>query len=153
MLNRRGLEPQYAVEEARSRRRGKLFAIAMLDLDDFKKLNDRLGNQAGDAALRRVVDVTRHSLRPTDSIARYGGEEFVVLNPETDAEPGVIAINRVLRSLAARRLEWNGEEMAISFSAGIVVRQETESLHDVIARADAAMFAAKRAGKNRVISA
>ena len=153
VLNRRGLEQQYAVEEARSRRRGKPLSIAMLDLDDFKKLNDRLGHQAGDAALRRVVDVARHSIRPTDSIARYGGEEFVVLLPEADAKAGTTAMNRILRDLAARPLLWNGEEAAITFSAGVVEWRENESLDDVIARADATMYAAKRAGKNRVLAA
>ncbi len=152
VLNRRGLEQQYAVEEARSRRRGKPLSIAMLDLDDFKKLNDRLGHQAGDAALRRVVDVARHSIRPTDSIARYGGEEFVVLLPEADALAGATAMNRVLRDLAARPLLWNGEEAAITFSAGVVERRENESLDEVIARADTVMYAAKRAGKNKVLA-
>jgi diguanylate cyclase len=152
VLNRRGLEQQFVVEEARARRRGKPLAIAMLDLDDFKKLNDRLGHQAGDAALRRVVEVVRHSLRPTDSVARYGGEEFVVLLPEADAAAGAVAINRVLSDLAARPLQWDGSETSITFSAGIVTKGEDESLESVIARADGAMYEAKRAGKNRVVS-
>ncbi len=152
-LNRRGLEQQYAVESARSRRRAKPLAIAMLDLDDFKKLNDRLGHQAGDAALRRLVDVAKHAIRPTDSLARYGGEEFVVLLPEADAESGAIAINRVLSDLVRRPMVWNGEEATITFSAGITVMRENESFDAVIARADAAMYEAKRAGKNRVMTA
>ncbi len=152
-FNRRGLEQQYVVEESRSRRRGKPLALVMLDLDDFKKLNDRLGHQAGDAALRRVVEVVQQLIRPTDSIARYGGEEFVVLLPETDATAGAIPINRVLRELAARPLLWNGEEASITFSAGVVTRRENETLEGLIARADVAMYEAKRAGKNRVVIA
>ena len=152
VLNRRGLEQQFVVEEARSRRRGKPLAVAMLDLDDFKKLNDRLGHQAGDAALRRVVDVVRHSLRPNDTVARYGGEEFVVLLPEADAAAGAVALSRVLVELAARPLQWNGGESAITFSAGVVTKGAEESLDSAIARADGAMYEAKRAGKNRVVS-
>jgi GGDEF domain-containing protein len=82
-LNRRGFDEAYQRELARSRRRGGQLALALIDLDDFKRLNDTLGHQVGDAALVHLVSVLRKALRPSDILCRFGGEEFVVLMPDT----------------------------------------------------------------------
>jgi diguanylate cyclase len=153
VLNRRGLEQQFAVEQSRAKRRAMPLTIVMFDLDDFKKLNDRLGHQAGDAALRRVVEVAKATIRPTDTLARYGGEEFAILLPETSPEAAAIAIARVQQNLARRPLIWNAEEVPITFSAGIALYHDGEALASLIERADAAMYEAKRAGKNRSVIA
>lgn len=149
-LNRRGLEQQFAVEQSRAKRRTLPLSFAMLDLDDFKRLNDRLGHQAGDAALRRVVDVIKATIRPTDTLARYGGEEFAILLPETSPDVAAIAIRRVQTNLARRPLIWNAEEISLTFSAGIALYRDGESMQALVERADATMYEAKRAGKNRV---
>ncbi len=149
-LNRRGLEQQFAVEQSRARRRAMPLSFAMLDLDDFKRLNDRLGHQAGDAALRRVVDVIKATIRPTDTLARYGGEEFAILLPETSPDVAAIAIHRVQTNLSRRPLNWNSEEIALTFSAGIALYRNGEAMQALVERADAAMYEAKRTGKNRV---
>jgi diguanylate cyclase len=78
-LNRRGLEQQFSIEQARADRKRSPLSLAVLDIDNFKHLNDRLGHSAGDDALKHLAKVVRETLRPSDSLARYGGEEFVIL--------------------------------------------------------------------------
>jgi len=148
-LNRRGFEEAYQRELARSRRNGSQLAIALLDLDNFKHLNDTLGHQTGDEALVHLVKSLRAALRPSDILCRFGGEEFVLLLPETALDEAVAAISRFQRQFAASALP--GCELAVTFSAGVVAKRISESVEDTILRADAATYAAKRAGKNCVI--
>lgn len=150
-LNRRGFENAFQRELARSRRNGAGLALALIDLDNFKRLNDRHGHLAGDQALVHLVRVVHAALRPSDVLARFGGEEFVLLLPETSLADAAAAIARIQRQLAAQPL--SGRECVLTFSAGVVVQQAGESLAASIARADAATYAAKRAGKNCVVSA
>jgi len=150
-LNRRGFEQAFERELARSRRNGAGLALALIDLDNFKRLNDRHGHLAGDLALVHLVRVVHAALRPSDVLARFGGEEFVLLLPETALADAEAAIARIQRQLAAQPL--SGREIVLTFSAGVVVQQAGESLAASIARADAATYAAKRAGKNCVVSA
>jgi|APEBP8051072210_1049370.scaffolds.fasta_scaffold00701_13 diguanylate cyclase (GGDEF) domain len=149
-LNRRGFDEAYKRELARSRRNGSQLAIALIDVDDFKRLNDTLGHHMGDETLVHLVKSLRAALRPSDILCRFGGEEFVLLLPETALDEAVAAISRFQRQFAASAVP--GCALAVTFSAGVVVRQNSESLEDVILRADAATYAAKRAGKNCVIS-
>jgi len=149
-LNRRGLEQQFAVEQARAERSATPLCLAVLDIDNFKQLNDRLGHGAGDSALQHLARVVRETLRPTDSLARYGGEEFVILLPDTSPEEGEQVMIRVQRELTKRFFLHNNERILITFSAGIASRQAGESQESLIARADEAMYLAKQAGKNRV---
>jgi len=150
-LNRRGFEQAFERELARSRRNGAGLALALIDLDNFKRLNDRHGHLAGDQALVHLVRVVHAALRPSDIFSRFGGEEFVLLLPETALADAEAAIARIQRQLAAQPL--SGREIVLTFSAGVVVQQAGESLAAFIARADAATYAAKRAGKNCVVSA
>jgi diguanylate cyclase len=149
-LNRRGLDQQYSIEESRIKRKNAALCLAVLDVDNFKQINDRLGHAAGDNALRHLVDVVRQVIRPTDSVARYGGEEFVILLPETTMDNAERVMIRVQRELTKRFFMHNNERILITFSAGIAERRQDETQEQVIGRADAAMYAAKRAGKNRV---
>ncbi len=152
-LNRRGLEEAMATELARVRREQGALSVALLDIDNFKKLNDSLGHQAGDEALTHLSAVVKDVLRPTDYIARYGGEEFVVLLPGTGMAEAIQVMQRVQRELTRRFYLHRNERVLITFSCGVAEYQEDESQQDVLARADAAMYRAKVSGKNRVEAA
>jgi diguanylate cyclase len=152
-LNRRGLDEAMQREMARAERRKSGLCVAVLDLDDFKKLNDTYGHQAGDDALVHLTKVVRKTLRPTDTVARYGGEEFIILFSETDLEQAVSVMRRLQRELTKRFFLHNNERLLITFSAGVAMLAPGESQEAVFARADKAMYQAKVQGKNRVVSA
>ncbi len=151
-LNRRGLEEAYEVEAARAMRTSSSLAIALLDIDNFKKLNDSMGHAAGDIALIHLVKVVKDLVRPTDTVARYGGEEFVVLMPDTDLKGAIQVMQRVQRELTKRFFMHNNEKMLITFSAGVTLYRAGEPRDEAIQRADQAMYHAKKTGKNRVIT-
>jgi len=150
-LNRKGLEEAMEREVSSMRRKETPLSVSLLDIDNFKKLNDRLGHEAGDRALVHLADVTRRSLRPSDTLARYGGEEFVVLMPDTKLEQGIEAMARLQRELTKAIYMAGNEKILITFSAGVAQLVAGESGTDAIRRADQAMYLAKRAGKNRVM--
>lgn len=152
-LNRSGLEEAFDKEVARAERRRTRLCVALLDIDNFKKLNDSQGHDAGDAALIHLIGVIRSTLRPTDVVARYGGEEFVLLFPETALEEGVHALERLQRDLTRRIFLHNNQKLLITFSAGITEYLTGEAQTAAIKRADEAMYAAKRSGKNKVVRA
>lgn len=152
-LNRRGLEEAFRVETARAMRYGAALGFVMLDLDDFKKLNDSLGHLAGDRALIHVASLMQATVRPTDFIARLGGEEFALLLPATEVAEAAEAAERLQRELAKRGFQFEGRTWPLSFSAGAVQWRTGESLEEMIRRADHALYEAKRAGKNRVVRA
>ncbi|MFC4726994.1 GGDEF domain-containing protein [Coralloluteibacterium thermophilus] len=152
-LNRRGLDEVYAREVARCERRGSPLCLALLDLDDFRQLNARLGHLGGDAALRHLVATVRTTLREVDAIARFGGEEFLILLPDTDLASAVAAMVRVQRALTQAFFLHDNERVFITFSAGVALRRPGESQDALLRRADAAMYAAKRKGRNRVEAA
>ena len=150
-LNRRGLDESLHREDSKVRRAGTALSVAMLDIDDFKQLNDALGHAAGDAALRHLAVVAREVLRPQDTVARYGGEEFVLLLPDTPLERGQDALNRLRGELAARPFFNAGTPVPVTFSAGVAQLAADETGVEAVARADAAMYSAKKLGKNRVV--
>lgn len=152
-LNRRGLDDVFERETARADRRGTPLCVALLDLDDFKRLNDTHGHQAGDGALRHLVKIVKEELRSMDVIARFGGEEFVILLPETSLEAASQTMTRLQRELTKHFFLHQNDKLLITFSAGVALRQPDESQEALIGRADKAMYAAKKAGKNRVVVA
>jgi len=149
-LNRRGLDEALEREASRAQRYGSELCLAVIDLDNFKKLNDRFGHQAGDAALRHLVSVVRPMLRPSDSIGRYGGEEFVLLLPETPLRDARVVVERLQRELTRQFFLHNNEKVLVTFSAGVARMLPGESGSQTLGRADQAMFQAKRSGRNRV---
>ena len=151
-LNRRGLEEAFENEVARSRRRKSPLCVVMLDIDNFKKLNDSLGHDAGDAALIHLVTIIRETLRPQDTLARFGGEEFIIILPDTTLEDAKTAIVRLQRELTKRYFLHENEKVLITFSAGVTDHRSDDTQASVTKRADDAMFAAKKAGKNRVVT-
>ena len=152
-LNRRGLESAFRVEAARAARYTAPLAVVVIDIDDFKRLNDSLGHVVGDRALVHLATTLQTTLRPTDFIARLGGEEFALLLPATDLNEAFDASERLRRELAQRPFMWDGVPRSITFSAGVAQWRDAESLEDLVQRADGAMYQAKRAGKNRVTKA
>ena len=152
-LNRKGLDEVMEREIARARRAESPLCVALLDVDNFKQLNDRLGHDTGDAALVHLASVVRAVMRPQDQLARYGGEEFVLLLPDTAQEQGVEAMQRLQRELTTRFFLRNNEKVLITFSAGVAQLTPQETATEAIRRADQGMYLAKRAGKNRVVTA
>ncbi|HEX4584455.1 MAG TPA: diguanylate cyclase [Burkholderiaceae bacterium] len=152
-LNRRGLEQAFRAESARSLRYDSPLTLAMMDLDNFKKVNDRLGHVAGDRALIHFVTTVHATMRPTDLTARSGGEEFAVLFPACSSQDGVDAIERLQRELARRPFQFEQERLTLTFSAGIAQWRPGETLEQLMRRADASLYEAKKAGKNRVLKA
>jgi diguanylate cyclase (GGDEF)-like protein len=152
LLSRRGLEELFDKEAARAARLARPLCLAVLDLDNFKQINDELGHKAGDEALRYCAEAIRRNLRPQDGAGRYGGEEFVIVYPETGLEQAATALDRLRRELADTAFRAGGQDMAITFSGGVTAWQAGESAEAVLERADEAMYRAKRAGKDRVIA-
>ncbi len=152
-LNRKGLDEVLEREMSTVKRKETPLCMALLDIDNFKKINDTLGHATGDAALAHLATVARECMRPQDTLARYGGEEFVILLPDTVLDKGVEAMTRLQRELTRRFFLSGTEKILITFSAGVAQLATGESGTDAIKRADQAMYLAKRAGKNRVIGA
>ncbi len=152
-LNRRGLDETLDRELKRADRNKAPLCVALLDIDNFKKLNDSLGHQAGDRALTHLTQVIKDTLRPSDAVGRYGGEEFVIVLPDTDLEAGIEALQRLQRDLTKKFFLHNNERILVTFSAGVALHGADEDQEDLLGRADKAMYQAKQTGKNRVIAA
>ena len=153
LANNRGLRDWLDREAARAERFRHDLSLLMLDIDDFKQVNDTYGHLQGDSVLRRVGRVLTLEAREVDQPARYGGEEFVVALPETDIEGAVELAERIrtrIESSSIPLVEGNGE-IRVTASVGVAsIPANASNAHDVIAAADAALYEAKRAGKNRV---
>ncbi len=152
VANRRGLAQAFEIECARAGRAGAEaapLAIALIDIDNFKKLNDALGHAAGDLALKALATAVRERLRPADHLARFGGEEFVVLLPETPLAEAQQALTRLQRSLTEALFLHERREVFVTFSAGVTTWRAGEALEVALERADEALYEAKRSGKNR----
>lgn len=150
-LNRKGLEEALDRELARSQRRQTPICVALLDVDNFKSLNDTYGHQTGDEALIHLSRVIRETMRPHDTLVRYGGEEFLIILPDTPLQDAVSALTRLQRELTKRFFLHQNEKLLITFSAGVTAFRPSESRNEAITRADAAMYQAKKTGKNRVV--
>jgi diguanylate cyclase len=149
VANRRGLMQAFEVERARVERTGGELAIGLLDIDNFKRLNDELGHSAGDEALKTLAAIVSKTLRPGDRVARYGGEEFVVLLPETPVGEGEQVLTRLQRSLTNGLFMHKDKQVFVTFSAGVTRYRLAERIEDSLERADQALYEAKRTGKNR----
>ncbi|HJV50873.1 MAG TPA: GGDEF domain-containing protein [Noviherbaspirillum sp.] len=152
-LNRRGLAAVLERELARAERRRAPLCVALLDLDDFKKLNDTHGHCAGDAALVHLVRVAREALRKTDVIGRFGGEEFMIVLPDTPLDDAMHAMARVQGALREQAFRYQDACVPVTFSAGVALCRAGDDQAAPVARADRALYEAKSAGKNRVVSA
>jgi diguanylate cyclase len=152
-LNRKGLDEALERELSTVRRKETPLCLALLDIDDFKKLNDTFGHARGDEALNHLASVARECMRPQDTLARFGGEEFVILLPDTPLDRGIDALTRLQRELTKHIFMVGTEKVLITFSAGVAQLVHGEMGQEAILRADQAMYLAKRAGKNCVLGA
>lgn len=161
IANRRGLLAAFATEQAKLERgSGEVatptsdaepsgIALALLDIDNFKKLNDSLGHGAGDEALKSLAERVSQNLRPGDLVARYGGEEFVLMLPGTPLSEAQAVLARLQRSLSASLFMHEGKDVFVTFSAGVTLYRNGETLESALDRADVALYEAKHTGKNR----
>ena len=149
VANRRGLMQAFEVETARLERQGGELAVGLLDIDNFKKLNDTLGHSVGDMALKTLAGHVQKQLRAVDIVARFGGEEFVVLLPGVPVDEAQVTLTRLQRTLSASLFMHDGREVFVTFSAGVTRFRPGEALEAALERADEALYEAKRTGKNR----
>ena len=146
--NRRAFEERLEMEFSLARRKERALSVVMVDIDFFKKVNDTLGHAAGDDVLCEVAKQLQASVRVSDMAARFGGEEFVVILSETDAESAYGWAERLAESLG----QANWQHHAVTLSMGIAqLREEVEGTLELVERADKALYAAKRGGRNRAV--
>jgi diguanylate cyclase (GGDEF)-like protein/PAS domain S-box-containing protein len=148
LRNRRSFEERLVMEFSMARRRKRELSVLLIDVDNFKMTNDRWGHAAGDEVLRRLGMILRTTVRLPDLPARYGGEEFVVLLPESGEESAMGLARRVMQRVAAE--EWENEPLTISVGMASM-NESLENGFQLVELADEALYAAKRAGKNRVM--
>lgn len=155
LANRGALFDRTNLEIARAKRRLHHVALAILDVDHFKRWNDRFGHVAGDRLLVAVAKALRESVRDTDLAARFGGEEFVVLLPETDEAQAMVVLERIRQAVAAIRLPGIAEGVTISSGLSVLEPSITTSVapSSWLRRADGALYKAKAGGRNRIVVA
>ncbi len=151
MPNRRHFFEQADRELVRCRRHQRPMSLVLFDLDDFKSLNDTHGHAAGDAAIRAVADLCSGAQRGSDFAARIGGEEFAVLLPETELDGAAVVAERLRHALAGTAIPTSGDSVYVTASFGVSgARTETDRIETLLARADHALYSAKRSGRNQV---
>ncbi|MEW6221020.1 MAG: diguanylate cyclase [Thermodesulfobacteriota bacterium] len=154
LLNRQCFDEALAREVARARRHDKELALCLLDLDDFKAINDTCGHQAGDQVLREVASAILAEKREEDTAGRYGGEELVLVLPETGEADALCLAERIRRQVAAIALATDGHQLQVTVSGGVAaLPPPLTSATELIRLADLALADAKAAGKNRVLGA
>ena len=151
IFNRRAFLERAKSEVARFRRTGKTFSIVLLDIDEFKKLNDTYGHACGDYVLKEVTKVLSSSLREMDIVARWGGEEFIILLAETKLNTTSIVIERICTLISNKNYHFEGKSFHISMTFGISELQDGMVLDECVSNADQALYKGKKAGKNRVV--
>lgn len=154
LLNRRAFEYLLSRECQRLQRFQEEFSLLILDIDHFKRINDRLGHAAGDAVLAAVAQTLQSHAREVDRVARFGGEEFCVLLPRTAHEGAVQAAERLRSAINHITIPWNDEVISVTVSTGLATAvHASESPEDLMQRADQALYEAKSSGRNRVVVA
>ena len=153
-LNRRGFEMEYSSFLARAARGREQRALIALDLDYFKQVNDSFGHLAGDSVIQQLGELLRAGARSGDVVGRLGGEEFAIILPGTDEEGAVQLANRLLETIRTTRFRGLKRNHTLTASAGVVadVITSEDMSEELRARADEALYAAKRSGRNRVVS-
>lgn len=147
---RRHFDARLDEEIERSNRFGSSFSLLLLDLDDFKRINDRHGHPAGDQALREASRRALAQLRAIDIAGRYGGEEFAVILPRTAVTDAAIVAERIRAAIARGPLHIGSLDIPLTASIGVTIHHRGDDASAMVARADAALYRAKAAGKNRV---
>lgn len=147
--NRRAFYEIAVAEIARSKRYKRQFTVAYIDVDNFKRVNDRMGHNAGDMILRQIVTTLKRTLRASDTVARLGGDEFAVLMPETPYERAEIALCRIQENLNA---EMRAQKWRVTFSIGAITFDNSPDTADELVRlTDNLMYTVKKSGKNSLM--
>lgn len=151
LLNRRATEHSLQTAHARLRRLGEPYAVAMVDLDHFKRVNDRYGHACGDGVLGAIAGALEGALRDTDHVARWGGEEFLILLANTTPAGAQHAAAKLLNAVRACRIECeNGRVLTTTATIGLAASSTTRGIDATVNAADEALYAGKRAGRDRV---
>lgn len=151
--NRRAFDDALRAEQTRAGRYGLPLAVAMLDLDHFKGINDRLGHPAGDAILEHLPAIVLPLLRDGDGLYRYGGEEFAILLPHTDRDAALSVARRIVEQVAASPVRVAGVTVRVTCSAGVAAaRGQAAASGMLVESADRALYAAKAQGRNRAVA-
>ncbi|BBG65668.1 diguanylate cyclase/phosphodiesterase (GGDEF & EAL domains) with PAS/PAC sensor [Hydrogenimonas sp.] len=146
-LNRFAFYELIKSEIERSKRKGRVFSLAMLDLDDFKVVNDRYGHQKGDDVLVSFCELVNSELRAVDRLNRWGGEEFMALLPETTVDEALVITERIRSKVGENCF---GLKRAVTVSIGITQYRDNDTIESLVERVDSAVYDAKRLGKNRI---
>lgn len=152
-LNRRGLDQTLAREVARCQRNKGKLALAMVDLDYFKRINDNFGHEAGDQMLVHFTSLVRSVLRKSDALVRYGGEEFTLVLPDTDPRGALLVLGRLQQLMKKSPLMFEGKQINTTFSAGVAGMGQDENGHALLRRADEALYKAKNSGRDKIVPA
>ncbi|MBI9099352.1 MAG: diguanylate cyclase [Spirochaetaceae bacterium] len=152
LINRRTFFEKMDIEVERSRRRGYVFVLMMIDVDFFKKVNDTYGHQIGDKVLINLSDNLRASLRSADICARIGGEEFIIVLPETRLDHGVKSAERLRKYIEEHPFAVDEKVISYTVSIGVTLWNKDEKLESTINRADEYLYRAKKEGRNRIVS-
>ena len=147
--NRRSFDDEIARRFSEWQRYHTSFAIMLVDIDHFKKLNDTLGHVAGDAMLQQVANELVAAVRDSDQVARYGGEEFAVILPSSDISDAQLVGQRIVQQVAERVFVFEDQQVRITVSVGAASAEQRDSVTTLIKRADSALYEAKEAGRNR----
>jgi diguanylate cyclase (GGDEF)-like protein len=153
VFNRRYFQESLEREVQRSRRYGHRFTLALLDIDHFKQINDRHGHQAGDTVLRKLGALVRHKVRANDLVARIGGEEFALILPEAALDGGKALAEKLRRAVEQEPFRHENELIPVTISLGLAEYQPAlagDNADLLVKRADEQLYAAKRAGRNRI---
>jgi diguanylate cyclase (GGDEF)-like protein len=153
LANRRTFEEAMARDISRSQRTGEPMCVIVMDVDHFKSVNDTHGHAAGDYVLTMIGEVLRGALRTGDLPARWGGEEFIALLPNCPIDGGVVIAERIRKSLEQREMSTQGKNFRVTASLGVAQLAPAEAPPKLVERADAAMYEAKRSGRNKVMAA
>jgi len=152
MYNRRCFIDMAEHEQAKAQRYGESFSVALLDIDDFKKINDTYGHLIGDIALMQVARICKENIRLPDICARYGGDEFIFLFPSTGKEKACMCLERISGEISNNPIQHDGSIINILVSIGLSeFSNKSLILNDVLREADMALYQAKRTGKNKVV--
>lgn len=154
IFNRRHIHERLAEVIPEYRRSGRLYSVAVIDLDHFKRVNDSYGHQAGDFVLKEMTAVISSSLRPYDLLGRYGGEEFIVVFPETRRKQAKTVMCRILDTVRSHNFEFEGRVIRVTFSVGVCDCGEFDpvdlTVEDLVKRADQRLYRAKQLGRDRI---
>lgn len=153
LLNRGALQQMLEREHAQAQRHGRPYSVLLLDADRFKSINDNYGHGAGDRVLAAIARVAQRCLRDGDWVGRWGGDEFLCLLPDADDEKGAVIAERLRQHVAEQPIDIDGRRIPVSVSVGLAHYPHAgERLDKVLTAADAALYGAKRRGRNRVVS-